>query len=389
MQTLFKSAHFELLCLAITTGDEQEAIKKAEDIIKSQIINWDELYERADMHVVKPQLGRLLNNISLPLVPASILKNLEVANRENLYRQLQNVAEYLQIKKQLDEVGVPAIPFKGFWLANQFYGNLADRESVDVDLFIRVSDLEKVKQVMFGRKYVAEEPLPRLTSDYIVNELCEYNFDKYTGDTRSFHFEFHWRISMNVYGLNINFNELEPQITAGDLQHTKLDVFNPSANLLLAVMHHAGKDHLSLLRQVLDISCILKKQGDIDWDWVVSKAQKYQMEKMLYITIKTASLVTGAGIPAAISGKVNSKFIARLATNRIRSMEEKITWENTVKRSLANFYFQLQSRNSTTLRIRLILYEIRTAVLPNLVPQTFRRYFLNKKIRIKPGTKSI
>lgn len=389
MDTLIKSTSFKLLRLSVATGDEQESIKKAEEIIRANNINWEELYERADMHGVKPQLRRLIINISPQLVPLSIKEKLEVANRENLYLQLQNVAEYLQIKKQLEEAGIPAIPFKGFWLAHEFYGNLADRESVDVDLFIRRGDLEKIKRLMFGRNYVAEDPLPQLTDDYILNELCEYNFDRYSNGTRIFHFEFHWRISMNVYGLNINFDEVEPQTCNSNLQHTALKVFNPSAHFLLVVMHHAGKDHLSALRQVLDISAILKKQAEIDWDWVVARSEKYNMENMLYVAIKTASMVTGVNIPPALSGKVNTRLMENLASNRIRLMDEKTTWENTFRRTFQNFYFQLRSRSSNVLRIRLIVYGMRTAIFPHLVPRKFHRFFLDKKIRTRPAGKLI
>jgi hypothetical protein len=385
MSIFFTSLIFELLCQSIQAGDDQHALARAEKIISNNEIDWDELYDRADMNAVKPQLGRLLGKMPLELVPGHILKKLEIATRENLYLQLQNISEYLQVKKQLDEAGIPAIIFKGFWLGDTFYDNLANRESVDVDLFISVEDLDKIKGIMFSRGYVAEEPLPKLTEEYILNQLCEYNFDRYNGDNRIYHFEFHWRISLQVYGLNITFEELQTQIISGTLQHTELKVYTASANLLLAVMHHGGKDQFLQLKQVLDVVSILKKATDIDWVWVTGTAARYNMEILLYVSVKMASVLGGIAVPDQIKDKVNTRQITGLANNRIRVMQERRSWDMTYKTMLNNFYFRFRSRSSAKLRIKMFLHEFKTGILTPLVPKQFHRFFLNKKIRIKAG----
>ena len=388
MRNFFKTANFELLCQSIQLDNNPDTIKdtlhKASNIIANNRIDWDELYLRAEINCIKPQLWRLLHKISSPAIPEKIILKLATENRENLYKQLQNVSEYFQIKKLLDEAGIPAIPFKGFWLAHAFYGNLADRESVDVDLFIHPCDVGKIKAIMLQRGYVPEEPLSQLKDDYILNELCEYNFDMYEGKTRIYHFEFHWRVSLNVYGMNINLNELQSHVKIGTLQHKELNIFTPSANLLLAIMHHAGKDQLLQLKQVMDIAFIIKKHPDIDWEWVIKKVEKYTMENLLYVSVKMASILTGIKIPAIINEKANSTFILRLVNNRISMIEEKKDRDESFKRIINNWYFQLRSRSSTKLKIRLILHECRKSILPQLIPKKIRHLFLNKKIRTSP-----
>ena len=58
-----------------------------------------------------------------------------------------------------------AVPFKGFWIASEFYGNLADRESVDIDLFVKENDLEKIAVVNGKRRVQA----PAWTFYHILN----------------------------------------------------------------------------------------------------------------------------------------------------------------------------------------------------------------------------
>ena len=152
-------------------------------------------------------------------------------------------------------------------------------------------------------------------------------------------------------------------------------------------MHHGGKDQFLQLKQVMDIACILIKQPDIDWKWVAGKAAKYHSENLLYVSIQLAAMLTGITIPTQIKDKTNTKSVLSLASNRVRMMEEKESREKSIKRTLNNFYFQLRSRNSATLRMRLIFYEIRTGILPQLVPRKFHRFFLNKKIRNKAVNK--
>ena len=76
----------------------------------------------------------------------------------------------------------------------------------------------------------------------IKSRCGEYNFDKFEDGIIIFHFEFHWRMTSPVYGLGITFDDLASQVVAGTLQGQNLSVFTPSANLLLAVMHHGGKN---------------------------------------------------------------------------------------------------------------------------------------------------
>ncbi len=380
MSNFVKPVHFQLLCKSVQVH-KTNALREAEQLLSNNPVDWEEILLRAEINAVKPQLQKLLKQISPGLVPTYILEKLHTANRENLYQQLQNIAEYLQVKKMLDVAGIPAILFKGFSLANDFYDNLADRESVDVDLFIHPSDLEKIKPLMRQRGYVAEEPLEQLTDEFIFRELCEYNFDKYAGERRIFHIEFHWRLSMAVFGMDISLAELQPQVITRFIQHTPVPVFSPSAHLLLVIMHHGGKDQFLQLKQVLDISKILDKENLIDWNWVTGTAEKYHVEKVLFVAINLCSKLTGTTIPPVMLQKVRSKEINLLARNRISRMTGKKDRKENVWVLFDDFLFRLRTRNNLSLRAKMVSYEIRKNFLPGMIPKKFHRFLLNKKIR--------
>jgi hypothetical protein len=374
--------HFQLLCHSIEV-DKTKALLNAKKLLKDHQVDWEELYLRAEMNAVKPQLHRLLKQFNPGLVPESFLEKLGLAVRENLFRQLQNTAEYFRVKEHLDAAGVTAVLFKGFSLATEFYENPADRESVDVDLFIDANDLDKVKPFMTQRGYVAEAPLDELTDTYIVEELCEYNFDRYSGEERIFHFEFHWRLSMTVFGMDITLAELQPQVTTGMIQHTTVLTFTPSAHLLLVIMHHGAKDQFLQLKQLLDVSRILLKEDLIDWQWVISNAEKYHVDKVLYVAINLASQLSETPIPLSIRQKVSSAEIDALARNRVSRMANRKDWEQSFANRLDDFYFQLKTRDNLKLQTGMIRHEIRRNILPGMIPKRFRGFFLDKKIRKK------
>jgi hypothetical protein len=381
MSKSLKNVNFDILVQSTGLNESVAVPGQTINIIEKNKIDWNDLFIRADFHCIKPALSNLLNKIPGSIVPNEILQQLKEATIDNARCQMLNLAEFFEIKKLLDEAGIVAVPFKGFWLAHNFYGNLADRESVDVDLLIDIKDLEKIKTMMATRGYTPEEAVSKLTADYIVSELCEYNFDKYEDGNRVSHFEFHWRISMSAYQMNIKLNDLKSQIIPGAIQNKELSVFTPSANFLLAVMHHGGKDQFAQLKQVLDIAYIINRQHQMDWAWIIQEAKRFHVEHLVYIAIRLAALITGLAIPGIIKDEVNQPFIQKLANDRIDMMatpiEKMYSWQNNFR----DWNFQVRSRSSNKLKLRLITHKIRREILPALVPKKLHYLFLNKKIR--------
>jgi len=89
-------------------------------------------------------------------IPAGFRDKINATCEENLFRQLRHVSEFFRINGLLENAGIKAVPFKGFILADTLYGNIAARESVDIDMFVRDNDLEKLKELMTEDGYKVE-----------------------------------------------------------------------------------------------------------------------------------------------------------------------------------------------------------------------------------------
>ena len=293
---------FSLLLAACRLNLGGSSVEEAREIISGGGIDWERLYSRADLHSVRPQLAKLAERLSVGLIPVGFLARINKAYLDTVHDQVTFAAEFLKINSLLVAEGIPAVPFKGFWQAHEYYGSLGDREAGDTDLFTEFRHLERIGQIMLENGYSVEPQMAGYKLVELAARAGEYNFDRTEEGRIVSHIEFHWRMSSPVYGLGISFEDLSPQIVTGKLQGADLRVFTTSAAFLLAVMHHGGKDPFNELKYVLDFDFILRRHSEIDWEWVLGTARRFRMERLVYVAVRLAHEMLGAPVPPAAGG---------------------------------------------------------------------------------------
>jgi len=338
------SPEFRILLLSLRLDDSDAAAYEAGRIIEKSSPDWEQLYRRAEQHSIKPQLAQLIHRMSSAHVPAALREKLDISYRNNLYDQIRFADEFFTVRDLLRGAGVTIIPFKGFWLAHEAYGNIADRESLDVDVFVNADGLAVIKDLMLKAGYVEEDTYRRLDIEEIKKDFQEYNFDRQEEDKNVFHIEFHWGICPPGYGMNIRFDDLSGQVTRGTFQGRELEVFTPVAQLLLSLLHHGGKDRFVLLKQVYDVALLVRSCKETDWDWLVEELRLYNADSLIYIAVYLASVVTGIEVPPEIRERVESTRIRRLARNRLRLMSHGPQSYHTTWFNISNWLFRLRTR---------------------------------------------
>jgi hypothetical protein len=390
MKRLFQSPEMALLHLAVRLDDFSLAVSQAEDIIRQNRINWNDVYSRSDFHSLRPQVWSLLKKLPEDLVPPEVLIWFGVACKENLFQQLRNAGDFFTVTDVLTARGITAVPFKGFWLAYDVYGELGNRESSDVDLFIDIRDISRIKPVMKELGLVVQDTLTELKEEYIFRELAEYNFNRWAEDgLRLSHIEFHWRMGLRPYRMNVRMKDLASQIITGKFQGRELYVLTPEANLLLAVMHHGGKDRFIRLKNILDIARLVNKYEDLNWEWVLGTARRFRVEKLVFLGVCLASVVTGVRVPPVISAQVSAVGIRRLGNNRIKRMALPVSGWYTFSDELRGWFFKIRSRDGLVIKVQLAYYTLRKIIIPKLVPVKWRHHFFNKRILTVPENKDL
>ncbi len=182
--------------------------------------------------------------------------------------------------------------------------------------------------------------------------------------------------------MNIRMEDLAPQIISGRLQGREFKVLTPEANLLLAVMHHGGKDRFVRLKNILDLARLVNKYKDLNWDWILGTARRFKVERLVYLGVYLASVITGVKVPHATSARVSAAVIRRLGNNRIKRMALPVREWYTFRDELRGWLFKIRSRDGLAIKLQLAYYTLRKIIMPRMVPVKWRHYFFNKKILV-------
>lgn len=376
------SPEARLLLLAIRIGDGDGLSPEAEKLIAAPGFDWEMLYSRASAHCVRPQLEAFLKKEVPAMAPEPFMTRLADFNRENALRQLRNISEFFRVSSVLEEQQIQYFPFKGPWLAQQLGESAGSRESRDIDLFIRKADLDRVIDLMPRLGYGYETSShPRFVRK-MKRISAEFNFDRYEGDTCIHHFEYHWQIGSSKHGLNIAYDELAPRIVTGRFQGHEFPLPDLSAHLVLALMHHAGKDFLDQMKHLHDIGLFMQKQDMIDWDWVRAVMKRFGAEKLLYVSAKLASRVTGVPVPDALVREAGTHEIMQMADERLEvllTLPDGFSREQYERKNLA---FILRARSGFRVRAGIAGAGLWSVMRRALVPEGLMRVYLKKRYSI-------
>ena len=142
------------LLRAACCEDSVEAKKAAGDVLSSLAghpIEWKTVLDLADRHGVLPLLTQALSDASLR-VPPDVLNTLRQGYQTNLHKALFLSRELIRILDKLSAAGLEVMPYKGLALAETVYGDIALRQSGDIDLLIRASDFVRVREAVRGTR---------------------------------------------------------------------------------------------------------------------------------------------------------------------------------------------------------------------------------------------
>jgi hypothetical protein len=367
------SPEFDLLLAACRSALGFPVTEEAEKlVIRDGAIDRTRLYRRADMHSVRPQLAQLTAGFTPGLLPDDFITRIQKSYQDNLVDQISYLAEFMKIKGMLEQEGIVIVPFKGFRLAHDYYTDIGGREGGDIDVFTEFRHLGRIRELMLTSGYVIEKSM----SDYTLKDLArragEYNFGKWEGERCLYHFEYHWRMTSPVYGMGISFDDLSSQVVPGLIQGQGLMRFSPSADLLLTVMHHGGKDPFNELKYVHDIAAIMRRQEEIDWEWVLLQARQFRLERLIYVALRLANELFDSAVPGKLYGSVHSDVVGRLARNRIRFMANSLEYRHPWI-TVNDWLFRIRTRQGLHLKTQLALYIAGVTGRRFLLPARWRR----------------
>jgi len=246
------------------------------------------------------------------LVPSAVLASLRQRHETNVHKSLFLVRELIRILDCLDALGIEAIPYKGVVMSEVYYGDMALRQSGDMDMFVRKQDVTRIKGAVRELGYTERVPIPEDAEEDYIASGYEYSFDSPAGRGL---LEIQWALQPYFYALDFDMDGLFER--AMNVAVAGRSVKTPSAeDLLLVLSVHAAKHVWGRLIWLCDIAQILKR-GNLNWDWVESRAREFGIERILRITLLLANRFLAMPLPEPIGKSILEDSAARALADEI------------------------------------------------------------------------
>src|SRR4029077_15158099 len=290
------------LLLCCTRTRMQPRVAEQIQNLVAQPLDWAYLLSEAVENSISPLLERQLCAVVPKAVPPEYLAQLKTTSRANTVRCLYMVAELNRILDLFESHGIPAIPYKGPVLAQQAYGDIALREFEDLDIILRQRDLPRAHEILLGMGYHAK--FPWILSPGAAASLVpgEYN---YRAIERRIMVELHTELTLRHFPVVPCLDDFSQRLVPVRLCGRDVRTFRAEDALPILCIH-GSKDFWERISWVADISELIQKHPQLDWDAVRQCAESLRAQRMLYLGLKLAERLLGAPVPREILESANA-----------------------------------------------------------------------------------
>ena len=334
------------LLLAASSPDQRDRDLNHIRPLLDQPLDWNATLRLADQHGVTSLLYQNLAPLH-DVVPPAVLASLRQNYERNIHKSLFLTRELICILDCLDGLAIDVIPYKGVVLAEAYYGDMALRQSGDLDLFVRREDVTRIKRAVRALGYTPRVLIPEDAEHDYIDSGYECTFDSAAGINL---LELQWALQPRFYAVDFDMDGLfERAVTVSVADRY---VKTPSSeDLLLILSVHAAKHVWGRLIWLCDIAQIIKRQN-LNWDWIHSQSQELGIQRILHITLRLMHRFLATPVPAPIKDAVIADRAALDFTERIAtSVAAGVTYE---EEKLSYFRLMMRLRERPLDRLRFL-----------------------------------
>jgi hypothetical protein len=232
---------------------QNNTISDLKTYIDTHPVHWDRVYELCARHRVRPVVLQVLCRIQ-ECVPAPVLQRFRTYCRELALFNFDRKTESQRIIGRLREKGVFARVYKGMDFSQLLYHDLSLRECTDTDIIIQEEQAEIVMEVMKDDGYrmhleayfkSQRKHFSRYSKDIIFGKACAKG--------RWFGFEFHYRPTKPLMGIQYQFSDLLGDDYLSGRSLTYEDYYK------LMLVNNGASDFYPSLRSLMDMVLLYRK----------------------------------------------------------------------------------------------------------------------------------
>ena len=372
------SPEFKLLlsCAKVNASGNDITIKEK---LLLEGIDEQQLNSLVTRHRIAPLVYSHLRNSSS--ISDNLKQQLKQQADDNVIKSLASKQMIISLQHLLHSKQVNGLFLKGIPIAEQYYGDISLRHTLDIDVWVEASGLDIVAVFLKNKGYV-------LSPDWGTLTPRQINYFKKTNHDLSFipsHglilplIELHWKIRgpLGSFTLDpaIDFSMLSKQ----QIGNEEISVFNPLDNFLYLCTH--GTEHAWFrLKWLFDLPNILSKVN-FNWPDVLARAKALDCSDHLCITFALLNDLFNIEIPEEIK-RVSSKLKITHALDSIyRSMASMSTVNADDENRLSHLKYRLSQNKKGLFNWGLILTYLTSPNDWKLLPLPNYLFFLYFPLR--------
>jgi hypothetical protein len=309
-------------------------------------VQWSSLLNLAENHGVQPILAQALLSAGGE-IPAETLANLSQSYHTNVHKTLFLAREFVGIVDSLSQAGIEFMAYKGLALAQTLYGDVALRQSGDIDLLIHASDLNRVREAVADLGYIPHQTLSRDEEEAYLQAGYECVFDAPAGKNL---LEVQWAIQPSFYSVTLDVEKLFRRAVDVTVAGAEIKTLSHEDSFLVLAVH-AAKHVWGKLIWLCDLARISSMQA-LDWKSIAGQAQELGIVRILRVTLLLAQKLLGVSLPASAEANLAVDSTAGPLAKEVTSY---IATEKTFDvESIAYFKLMLRLRERQIDRMRFL-----------------------------------
>lgn len=339
------ASEWRLLCAA-SSADPRESDLARILSLQERPIDWETVLRLAEYHGTSSLLYQNLSRLP-DAVPSPVLASLRQRYERNVYKSLFLARELIRILDCLDSIGIEVIPYKGVVMSEVYYGDMALRQSGDMDLFVHKKDVTRIKTAVQDLGYTPRVPIPEDAEQAYIASGYERTFDSFAGKNL---LELQWALQPRFYAVDFDMDGLIERAVNVTVAGRSVKTPSPE-DLLLVLSIHAAKHVWGRLIWLCDIAQIVGREN-LDWDWIQSQTRELGIERILDITLLLANRLLAAEIPPLIKKSVVADHAAQTFAEEIAvAVAAGVTYE---EQQVSYFRLMMRLRERRADRVRFL-----------------------------------
>lgn len=294
-------------------------------------IDWDYLIKTASKHFVPQLIFKNIKDNFASKIPEDVFTKLKSRYNQNSIRNLSLSGQVIKIIKSLQKQDIDILTYKGMTLAQLAYKNTSLRRFGDIDVFIRKNDFPKIKEALTKLGCRPAWDLTEKQEKAVLKHSYEYPF--IVGEINTL-LEVHWDFIESFFAFDYNTKSIWERTQTVNIFGKEIPTLS-SEDYLIILCSHGSKHFWERLSWICDIARLIENT-EIDWDWVIKRANQVGSLRMVWLGLWIAGEVLAAQMPSEIDKKVSAepeieslgrKFIANLFNEN----KEKPDWKEMAK----------------------------------------------------------